>query len=357
MCCKNPENPQLRDAYAVTWEMNDQKNQVLGTVYMITSLRPDLFEKSMSGGLFANGQKNIKKTFTLAGRVGDDLTDSLYVFYMAPTADSLNHLNDDAFWTEMPVENRRFNFSVEIDRPMVGRIRTVMPDGSLCKLWTNIDCVPGETYHITTHNGWYEEDRDYERRVGRYSGKSLLNDRQKRGIDDVDELPLEEDTLFVDTIPNYEPEAQRPITQSTSQWKELLKIKLASKLMTIKTSMESIKASYSFLKPAFETRDFSGMKFTIGQIAKQNEKLDANFQDFIKTLKKTPEIPQKEKLEVISDGYKSFLEFYTEQNQIFTKMTKELGYLPKEFQKLQKVIHKLIEKNMNEMSKMLNEMK
>ena len=29
----------------------------------------------------------------------------------------------------MPVVNRHFSFSVEIDKPKVGRIRTVMPDG------------------------------------------------------------------------------------------------------------------------------------------------------------------------------------------------------------------------------------
>ena len=62
-------------------------------------------------------------------------------------------------------------------------------------------------------------------------------------------------------------------------------------------------------------------------------------------------IPQKEKVEIISDGYKEILKFYTEQNQLFTEITKQNGSLPKEFQKLQKVINKLIEKNMKEMSK------
>ena len=77
----------------------------------------------------------------------------------------------------------------------------------------------------------------------------------------------------------------------------------------------------------------------------------------VKTIKKSPEVPLKEKVEVISGGYKEILKFYTEQNQLFTAMTKELGSLPKEFEKLQKVINKLIEKNMNDMSKMLTEMK
>ena len=41
MCCKNVENPQFRDAYAIVWEKRNDK--VFGTIYMITSLRPDRF--------------------------------------------------------------------------------------------------------------------------------------------------------------------------------------------------------------------------------------------------------------------------------------------------------------------------
>ena len=47
MCCKNPENPQLRDAYAIAWELNADQSQAIGTVYMITSLRPDVYMKNI----------------------------------------------------------------------------------------------------------------------------------------------------------------------------------------------------------------------------------------------------------------------------------------------------------------------
>ena len=193
MCCKNPENPQLRDAYAIAWELNADQSQAIGTVYMITSLRPDVYMKNMSSaGLLSDNQN----TFTIDGRVGFDLTDSLYVVYMADTAEELDKVADNDFIATMPVVNKRFSFSVQLDKPKVGRIRTVMPDGSLCELWTNLDFVPGRTYRITTHNGYYDEDRDYELSVGRYSGKSLLTDLQRRGIDDqtftvVDEVPEE----------------------------------------------------------------------------------------------------------------------------------------------------------------------
>ena len=61
MCCKNPANPQLRDAYAIVWE-ETKDNHVAGTVFMITSLRPDMYEKNMSSaGLISDNQN----TFTI----------------------------------------------------------------------------------------------------------------------------------------------------------------------------------------------------------------------------------------------------------------------------------------------------
>ena len=147
LATKNLENPQLRDVYAIVWETEDLGNlgeTAEGTIYGISSLRPDLYTKNLEAS---------KNTFRIDGRVGYDLTDSLYVVYMADTSEELDKLADDAFVAYMPVVNKRFNFSVEIDKPKVGRIRTVMPDGSLCHLWTNLDFVPGETYQITTHNG------------------------------------------------------------------------------------------------------------------------------------------------------------------------------------------------------------
>ena len=243
MCCKNPDNPQLRDAYAIVWEvdyngrkpMDTGSYPMKGTIYMITSLRPDIFQKNMSSAGLLSGNKN---TFIIDGRVGYDLKDSLYVVYMADNAEELNNLKDSDFVATMPVVNKRFSFSVELDKPKVGRIRTVMPDGSLCKLWTNLDFVPGETYRITTHNGYYDEDRDYEQRVGRYSGKSLLNDLQRRGIDDqtvqvTDQVP--EEFRTVETAPS------KPWRQ-TLQKNQLAQLQMKAEL--VKMDMEAIKLKY-----------------------------------------------------------------------------------------------------------------
>ena len=54
LCVKNIENPQLRDAYAIVWEDAGEKDgvkKVKGTVFMITSLRPDIYEQMLAEGI------------------------------------------------------------------------------------------------------------------------------------------------------------------------------------------------------------------------------------------------------------------------------------------------------------------
>lgn len=350
LCTKNAENPQLRDAYAIKWSLSDDERKILGAIYQITSLRPDIYEKELATS---------KKTFKIVGRVDENIKDSLYNIYIAESGEELANIGDDDYVACVPVINKRFEWQTELDKPMAGRLRCIFPDGSLCSGWINLDFVPGETYNITVHNGYYNEDQDYERRVGRYSGKSLLTERQKRGNDDVttgDNDGLEE----IDTIPGYNegdvsPALAKAQSKPTPEQQELLKIQVGAKLMTIKTGMETIKATYKSLEPYIGTRNFSVTNKIIAQIAKQNEMLDANFQDLVKTVKKSPNIPQKEKVEVISGGYKEILKFYTEQNQAFISIAKELGFLPIGMQKTQKVINKLSEKYMKEMGKVMTE--
>ena len=276
MCCKNPENPQLRDAYAIAWELNADQSQAIGTVYMITSLRPDVYMKNMSSaGLLSDNQN----TFTIDGRVGYDLTDSLYVVYMADTAEELDKVADNDYVATMPVVNKRFSFSVQLDKPKVGRIRTVMPDGSLCELWTNLDFVPGRTYRITTHNGYYDEDRDYELSVGRYSGKSLLNDLQRRGIDDqtftvVDEVPEE-----YRTVENQVGKGAISVAEDAVLLKEAL----------IQLHIDKIENSYKEMGMAIQGdfRSRERVQLILKQILKQNQELDKQYQECIKYIKST----------------------------------------------------------------------
>ena len=328
MCCKNPENPQLRDAYAIVWEHTDD---IYGTIYMITSLRPDMYEKSMASN-----------AFRIDGRVGNDLNDSLYVVYLADTAEELDQIDDDAFVATMPVVNRRFNFSVDIDQPKVGRIRTVMPDGSLCKLWTNLDFVPGETYRITTHNGWYEEDRDYENRVGRYSGRSLLNDLQKRGIDD--QVTVE----VVDSIP----EEFRVATPSQN-WRDNLsqvhKMQLEMKLEQMDMAVRNIRANYKAIGDCltgFRSRD--KIVLLLDQLLRQNKELDNKYQELIQLAKKC-DVPVTD----MPDLYKAILEFYTEQNKAINDLYKDSITNGKSIRKLHEYVTKQTEKYIKEMENSL----
>ena len=341
MCCKNPDNPQLRDAYAIVWE-ETKDNHVAGTVFMITSLRPDMYEKNMSSaGLISDNQN----TFTIDGRVGYDLNDSLYVVYMADSAEELDNVADDAYVATMPVVNKRFSFSVQLDKPKVGRIRTVMPDGSLCKLWTNLDFVPGETYRITTHNGYYDEDRDYEQRVGRYSGKSLLNDVQRRGVDD-----QSGEAVVADAAPVVDGN-----TDARQNWRNSLapqyQKQLQLKSEVIRMEIEKIMANYQLIADEMEgLRD----PYKIGTIfeknLKLNKELDKKFQDIIKFAKEC-HCPASQMPEL----YKEILRVYTEQNKGVNEFYKEFGYSreTKAARKLQEYVTKQTEKYLKDLENSL----
>ena len=137
MCCKNPENPQLRDAYAIVWEHNDE---IDGTIYMISSLRPDIYAKNL---------ETSKNTFKIEGRVDANIKDSLYNIYIANTGEELANIGDDDYVACVPVVNKRFEYQTELDHPVAGRLRCIFPNGELCSAWINLDFVPGETYRIT----------------------------------------------------------------------------------------------------------------------------------------------------------------------------------------------------------------
>lgn len=336
MCCKNPENPQLRDAYAIVWE--DDGVDVDGTVFQITSLRPDMYEKTMISD---------NSFFRIDGRVGDDLKDSLYVFYVADNAEELNAIADDAFVSTMPVVNKRFTVDIALDKPKVGRIRTVMPDGSLCKLWTNIDIVPGETYRITTHNGWYEEDRDYENRVGRYSGKSLLNDVQRRGVDD-----QSGEAVVADAAP-----VVGGNTDARQDWRNSLapqyQKQLQLKSEVIRMEIEKIMANYQLIADEMEDlRDPYKISTIFEKNLKLNKELDKKFQDIIKFAKEC-HCPASQMPEL----YKEILKFYTEQNKGVNEFYKEFGYSreTKPARKLQEFLTKQTEKYLKDLEKSLIE--
>ena len=262
LATKNPANPQLRDAYAIVWEPAADKLNVNGTIYMITSLRPDIYEKA--------GETSNK------------------------------------------------TFKIE--------------DG-----------------------------------VGRNSGESLLNQRQMIGNDDVvadelvnDDVVVDElvnddvvaDELEIDTIPGYNEPATPHLSSNWEPTPEQM-MQVEAKGMAMKANMDAIKATYASLEPYFNMKSLTGTDRIFTQITNLNKELDVKFQDFIKYLNglDVPPTEKAEKGKAIGEIHKEILKFYTEQNQGFTEMYKEVGVLTKAAQKTQKYINGLTEKYLKEMTK------
>lgn len=262
MCCKNPENPQLRDAYAITWVLSSDKKIANGTVYMVTSLRPDVYEKNFESS---------KKMFKIVGRVGDEIKDSLYNIYIADSREALYNLEDHEYVACIPVINKRFEWQTEFTKPSVGRLRCIFPDGSLCSAWIDLDFVPGETYNITVHNGYYDEDKDYERCVGRQSGKSLI---EPDAVKVVDEVPSE-----------YQ--KANPVEDEFEKWYRSLspaeEMQFQIKAERIRMSSEKLDELYKFIKTMLNGSNLDyQMDVTFKEILKQNKEIDTKWQDAIK---------------------------------------------------------------------------
>ena len=328
MCCKNPENPQLRDAYAITWKLTDDKRYIEGVVYMITSLRPDVYEKNFESN---------KRMFKIVGRVDENIKDSLYNIYIADSRDALYNLQDHEYVACVPVINRRFEWQTELTKPCVGRLRCIFPDGSLCSAWIDLDFVPGETYNITVHNGYYDEDKDYERRVGRQSGKSLI---EPEAVKVVDEVPAE---------------YQKATAVQTEDWRRSLapyqQAKIQLKGEVVQMDIEKIKASYESIGAEMKgMRDHYRIGTIFESILKQNKELDKKYQDVI-TLVQGYGIPMDE----MSNLYKEILKFYNEQNQGLNEYFKSFGYSreAKPARKLQKYLNEQMEKYIKELESSL----
>ena len=328
MCCKNPDNPKLRDAYAIKWIITKEGTKVNGMIYQITSLRPDKYEKPLDYS---------KRMFKIVGRVDDEIKDSLYNIYIAESREALYNLEDHEYVACIPVVNKRFEWQTELTKPCVGRLRCIFPDGSLCSAWIDLDFVPGETYHITVHNGYYDEDKDYERRVGRQSGKSLI---EPNAVKVVDEVPAEYQKANA-----VQPQDWRNSLTAQQQAQIQLKTEL------VQMDIEKIKASYEGIGAELKgMRDHYRIGTIFEAILKQNKELDKKYQDVIKLVKGYA-IPAIE----LPSLYKEILKFYNEQNQGLNEYFKSFGYSreAKPARKLQQYLNGQMEKYIKEMEKSL----
>ena len=344
MACKNPENPELRDVYAAVWDVDYNGRQPMetgsyplkGTVYMITSLRPDIYEKKMEGS---------KTLFKIEGRVDANIKDSLYNIYIADSYDELKAVGDDDYVACIPVINKRFEYQTELDHPKVGRLRCIFPDGKLCTDWIDLDFVPGETYRITVHDGWYDEDQDYERRVGRRSGKSLIN-----RVKVIDKVEFRDNPSDPNNGARAIPVA--PQLQPSSNWQPT-----PEQEAILRPKVEIIRMNVEQIEKMFETfeneQSLQRLNMTFDQITKKNKMVDQQWQDLIKTIKGM-NLPKLAEMKALSELYSGLiLNFYTKQNQGFTGFYKLRGSMPQSGQKAQKYVSDLTEKYMKEMNRLL----
>ena len=329
MCCKNPENPQLRDAYAISWVLSSDKKIANGVIYMVTSLRPDVYEKNFESS---------KKMFKIVGRVDDEIKDSLYNIYIADSREALYNLKDHEYVACIPVVNKRFEWQTELTKPCVGRLRCIFPDGSLCSAWIDLDFVPGETYNITVHNGYYDEDKDYERRVGRQSGKSLIEPRAAKVV---------EDTLTLDGVyykANPEPDEFEKWRKNLGEQQEM---QLKIRAERIQMAIEKLGKSYDMIKMYLKgTNDGYMMDVQFKEILKQNQELEAKWQDAIKFFKANGLTPM-----AYPKVLKEIIEVYTGQLRELDNYFKQHGTMSKAARKVNSYVIKQNEKYMDAIQK------
>ena len=329
MCCKNPENPQLRDAYAISWVLSSDKKIANGVIYMITSLRPDVYEKTFESS---------KRMFKIVGRVGDEIKDSLYNIYIADSREALYNLKDHEYVACIPVVNKRFEWQTELTKPCVGRLRCIFPDGSLCSAWIDLDFVPGETYNITVHNGYYDEDKDYERRVGRQSGKSLIEPHAAKVV---------EDTLTLNGVyykANPEPDDFTKWRKNLSQQQEM---QLNIRAERIQMAIEKLGKSYDVIKMYLkDTNDGYMMDVQFKEILKQNQELESKWQDAIKFFKANGLTPM-----AYPKVLKEIIEVYTGQLRELDNYFKKHGAMSKAARKVNSYVIKQNEKYMDAIQK------
>ena len=89
MACKNPDNPSLRDAYAIVW-YSAADNKVKGTIYMITSPRPSSINKAFGSFEPTENKSNIDN---VVGEVVDEAGNHAGVVVEVP--DSVAVIDDE----------------------------------------------------------------------------------------------------------------------------------------------------------------------------------------------------------------------------------------------------------------------
>ena len=106
-----------------------------------------------------------QQVFTIDGYVDEEIADSCYNIYLG---DEYFKIQDEPVAT-VPIVNKRFTYSIPLEKVTAGRIRCIFPGGELCSDWIDLFFVPGETIKLTVHNGYFNWDLPdtYKRKVNR----------------------------------------------------------------------------------------------------------------------------------------------------------------------------------------------
>lgn len=219
---KNADNPRLRDNYTLVFD----SKQNTGTIYMVTSTRPDLMKKSepvQATVSYPNADKNRK--FVINGTVDEAISDSCYNIYI-----------DDNLVACVPVINKKFQFETELDTMKDGIIRALFPGNKLCSAWISIKFVPGLTIDMSVHNGYYNiaNEGEYNAKVNEYRTKAYT-----------DAAEVQSDVQFADA-----PELQRRL-QVYNNMLMMIKVQMED-IISEKRPVPSIR--YKVLKSLYKQR-------------------------------------------------------------------------------------------------------
>ena len=115
-------------------------------------------------------------TFTLNGTVDPNITDSCYNVYIA---DEYGHLDETKPSLVIPVVDKKFTHTFNVDKVTAASIRCVFPGGEVCSAGIGLMLVPNSSYTLNVHNGYFDHDYDYNYETRLSRGIHALRERTK----------------------------------------------------------------------------------------------------------------------------------------------------------------------------------
>ena len=115
-------------------------------------------------------------TFTLNGTVDPNITDSCYNVYIA---DEYGKYDENKPSLVIPVVDKKFTHTFNVDKVTAAYIRCIFPGGEVCSDGIGLMLVPNSSYTVNVHNGYYDHDYDYNYETRLSRGIHALRERTK----------------------------------------------------------------------------------------------------------------------------------------------------------------------------------